>query len=66
MPQPSVADWVQLDYYHYELEEFADHYRVEVGHPKAGDDDDWERKLEVVATYIRSWCRSPSECRHRM
>ncbi len=49
VPQPSVADWVQLDYYHYELEEFADHYRVEVGHPEAGDDDDWERKLEVVA-----------------
>ena len=49
VPQPSVADWVQLDYYHYELEEFADHYQVEVGHPEAGDDDDWERKLEVVA-----------------
>ena len=49
VPQPSVADWVQLDYYHYELEEFADHYRVEVGQPESGDDDDWERKLEVVA-----------------
>src|ERR1700678_3280346 len=42
VPQPSVADWVQLDYYHYELEEFADHYQVEVGRPYHGDDDDWE------------------------
>ena len=49
VPQPSVADWVQLDYYADELEEFADHYQVEVGHPCHGDDDDWERKLEVVA-----------------
>src|SRR5271156_961064 len=49
VPQPSVADWVQLDYYADELEEFADHYQVEVGHPYHGDDDDWERKLEVVA-----------------
>src|SRR5271163_1497661 len=49
VPQPSVADWVQLDYYADELEEFADHYRVEVGQPESGDDDDWESKLEVVA-----------------
>ena len=49
VPQPSVADWVQLDYYAEELEEVADHYHVEVGHPDYGDDDDWERKLEVVA-----------------
>jgi len=49
VPQPSVADWVQLDYYHDELEEFADHYQVEVGQPEHGHDDDWERKLEVVA-----------------
>ena len=49
VPQPSVADWVQLDYYAEELEEIADHYQVEVGHPRYGDDDDWERKLEVVA-----------------
>ncbi|HTX96029.1 MAG TPA: nitronate monooxygenase [Mycobacterium sp.] len=49
VPQPSVADWVALDYYAEELEEIADHYQVEVGHPRYGDDDDWERKLEVVA-----------------
>ncbi|MGZ4511760.1 MAG: nitronate monooxygenase [Mycobacterium sp.] len=49
VPQPSVADWVALDYYAEELEEIADYYQVEVGHPHYGDDDDWERKLEVVA-----------------
>ncbi|OBJ48906.1 nitronate monooxygenase [Mycobacterium sp. 1423905.2] len=49
VPQPSVADWVQLEYYAEELEEVADHYRVEVGHPVYGDDDEWERKLEVLA-----------------
>ncbi len=49
VPQPSVADWVQLEYYAEELVDIADHYQVEVGHPRFGDDDDWERKLEVVA-----------------
>jgi nitronate monooxygenase len=49
VPQPSVADWVQLEYYAEDLEEVAEHYRVEVGHPVHGDDDDWQRKLEVVA-----------------
>jgi nitronate monooxygenase len=49
VPQPSVADWVQLDYYAAELEDIAEHYHVEVGHPEYGDDDDWEHKLEVVA-----------------
>ncbi|MDT5175451.1 MAG: nitronate monooxygenase [Mycobacterium sp.] len=49
VPQPSVADWVQLEYYAEDLEEVAEHYRVEVGHPVHGDDDDWERKLEVLA-----------------
>jgi nitronate monooxygenase len=49
VPQPSVADWVQLDYYAEELEDIAEHYQVEVGRPEFGDDDDWERKLEVVA-----------------
>lgn len=49
VPQPSVADWVQLEYYAEELEEVAEHYQVEVGQPHFGDDDDWERKLEVVA-----------------
>jgi len=49
VPQPSVADWVQLEYYADELEEIADHYQVEVGHPQMGDDDDWARKLDVVA-----------------
>src|SRR5246127_43525 len=49
VPQPSVADWVALDYYAEELENVAEHYQVEVGRPEFGDDDDWERKLEVVA-----------------
>jgi nitronate monooxygenase len=49
VPQPSVADFVQLECYAEELEDIADHYRVEVGYPEYGDDDDWERKLEVVA-----------------
>lgn len=49
VPQPSVADWVALDYYAAELEEIAEHYHVEVGHPQYGDDDGWEDKLEVVA-----------------
>jgi nitronate monooxygenase len=49
VPQPSVADWVQLEYYADELDEIADSYNVEVGYPQLGDDDHWERKLEVVA-----------------
>src|ERR1700739_1462045 len=49
VPQPSVADWVALDYYADELENVAEHYQVQVGHPEFGDDDDWARKLEVVA-----------------
>jgi nitronate monooxygenase len=49
VPQPSVADFGQLDFYADELEEVADHYRVDVGRPEFGHDDDWKRKLEVVA-----------------
>jgi len=49
VPQPSVADWVQLEYYAEELEEVAEFYHTEVGHPVHGDNDEWERKLEVVA-----------------
>ena len=49
VPQPSVAAWVALDYYADELEGVAEHYQVEVGRPEFGDDDDWGRKLEVVA-----------------
>jgi nitronate monooxygenase len=49
VPQPSVADWMALDYYANELEGIAEHYQCEVGRPEFGDDDDWERKLEVVA-----------------
>jgi len=49
VPQPSVADWVQLEYYAEDLEEVAEFYHTEVGHPVHGDDDEWERKLEVVA-----------------
>ena len=49
VPQPSVADWIALDYYADELENIAEHYQCEVGRPEFGDDDDWERKLEVVS-----------------
>src|ERR1700759_931838 len=49
VPQPSVADFGQLDYYADELEEVADHYQVDVGRPEFGHDDDWKGKLEVVA-----------------
>jgi nitronate monooxygenase len=49
VPQPSVADWVALDYYADELEGVAEHYQVQVGRPEYGHDDDWARKLEVVA-----------------
>lgn len=66
MPQPSVADWAQLEYYADELEEVAEYYHTEVGQPVYGDDDDWVRKLEVVADAVRRWCRSPSARRRRM
>lgn len=49
VPQPSAADYVQLDRYAEELDELAEHYGVEVGRPQFGDDDGWRRKLEVVA-----------------
>ena len=49
VPQPSAADYVQLDRYAEELDELAEHYGVEVGRPHFGDDDGWRRKLEVVA-----------------
>jgi nitronate monooxygenase len=49
VPQPSVADWVALDFYADELEGVAEHYQVQVGRPEYGHDDDWARKLEVVA-----------------
>jgi nitronate monooxygenase len=49
VPQPSVADFVALDYYAVELEGVADHYQVDIGRPEWGYNDDWERKLEVVA-----------------
>ncbi|MBW0019296.1 MAG: nitronate monooxygenase [Mycobacterium sp.] len=49
VPQPSVADWTQLDYYAEELEEIADHYHVEIGRLDYDYNDEWERKLEVVS-----------------
>src|ERR1700727_2678191 len=49
VPQPSVADMHQLDYYAEALDELAEHYGVEVGYPQFGDDDGWRQKLEVVA-----------------
>jgi nitronate monooxygenase len=49
VPQPSVADYVQLDHYAEELDQLAEHYNVEVGRPHFGDDDSWQQKLEVLA-----------------
>jgi nitronate monooxygenase len=49
VPQPSVADYLQLDHYAYALDEVAEHYDVEVGWPRFGDNDGWTRKLAVVA-----------------
>jgi nitronate monooxygenase len=49
VPQPSVVDFAQLDYYAEELEDVADHYHVDVGQPDWDYDDEWQRKLEVVA-----------------
>jgi nitronate monooxygenase len=49
VPQPSAADVVALDYYAEQLDEIAEHYDVEVGQPRFGDDDSWQGKLEVVA-----------------
>ncbi|WP_343602482.1 nitronate monooxygenase [Mycobacterium sp.] len=49
VPQPSVADYAQLDHYAELLDELAEHYCVEVGRPTFGDDDGWQHKLEVVA-----------------
>ncbi|MCV7261300.1 nitronate monooxygenase [Mycobacterium shimoidei] len=49
VPQPSVADYVQLNRYAEQLDELAEAYDVEVGEPRFGDDDNWQRKLEVIA-----------------
>src|SRR6202044_470683 len=49
VPQPSVADMYQLDYYGEALAELAEHYDVEIGYPQFGDDDGWQQKLEFLA-----------------
>jgi nitronate monooxygenase len=49
VPQPSVADMHQLDFYAEALDELAEHYDVEIGYPNFGDDDGWQQKLEVLA-----------------
>lgn len=49
VPQPSDADMVLLDEYAERLELLAEHYGVELGEPRPGDDDCWPEKLEVVA-----------------
>jgi nitronate monooxygenase len=49
VPQPSVADVYQLDNYADALDELAEHYGVEIGYPRFGDDDGFGQKLEVVA-----------------
>jgi len=49
VPQPSDADMVLLDEYADLLEPLAEHYGVELGQPRLGDDDCWPEKLEVIA-----------------
>src|ERR1700761_7135599 len=49
VPQPSVAEVHRLDHYADALDDLAEHYGVEVGYPRFGDDDGWNEKLEVVA-----------------
>jgi nitronate monooxygenase len=49
VPQPSDADMVLLDEYADLLESLAEHYGVELGRPRHGDDDCWPEKLELVA-----------------
>ncbi|MEO6793806.1 MAG: nitronate monooxygenase [Mycobacterium sp.] len=49
VPQPSDADLVLLDEYADLLAPLADHYGVELGRPRFGDDDCWPEKLDVVA-----------------
>ena len=49
VPQPSVADVLALDHYAEALDDIAEHYKVEIGYPRFGDDDGWQQKLEVVA-----------------
>lgn len=49
VPQPSDADVVLLDDYADLLAPLADHYGVELGRPRFGDDDCWPEKLEVIA-----------------
>src|ERR1700730_3899151 len=46
---PSVADVLALDHYAEALDDIAEHYEVEIGYPRFGDDDGWQQKLEVVA-----------------
>ncbi len=66
VPQPSVADWVQLEYYAEDLEEVADHYRVEVGHRCTATTTTGNAKSRWSPMYDPRWCRSPSGRRHRM
>lgn len=49
VPQPSDADLVLLDEYADLLEPLAEHYGVELGRPRFGDDDCWPEKLDVIA-----------------
>lgn len=49
VPQPSGADVVLLDEYADLLDPLAEHYGVELGRPRFGDDDCWPEKLEVIA-----------------
>lgn len=49
VPQPSDADLVLLDAYADLLAPLADHYGVELGLPRFGDDDCWPEKFEVIA-----------------
>lgn len=56
VPQPSDADLVLLDDYADLLAPLADHYGVELGRPRFGDDDCWPEKLDVIADLRPTVC----------
>ena len=66
VPQPSVADMHQLDYYAEALDELAEHYDVEIGYPNSATTTAGSRSSRCWPTSGPNWCRSPSAPRRRM
>ena len=52
VPQPSVADMYQLDYYAEALDELAEHYDVHIGYPQFGDDDGWLLPIAALSVIV--------------